>query len=75
LDHGLPDLLDWTSADRDPGIDPVVEAALTHYQFETLHPWWRSKVVVDEMQRRGSGSGFALLEKPRTDFDPRNSTR
>ena len=39
LDHGLRDLLDWTSADRDPGIDPVVEAALTHYQFETLHPF------------------------------------
>jgi hypothetical protein len=39
LDHGLRDLLDWTVAARDPGIDPVVEAALAHYQFETLHPF------------------------------------
>lgn len=36
----LQDLLDWLS-DKDIAkeIDPVVAAALAHYQFETLHPF------------------------------------
>jgi len=35
----LQDLLDWMSAPRPGSVDPVVAAALAHYQFETLHPF------------------------------------
>jgi Fic family protein len=40
LRANLQDLLDWMS-DREvmQEIDPVVAAALAHYQFETLHPF------------------------------------
>jgi Fic family protein len=39
LEAGLRDLLDWTWAGHGRQHDPVVAAALTHYQFETLHPF------------------------------------
>lgn len=35
----LQDLLDWMGAPRLDAIDPVVAAALAHYQFEALHPF------------------------------------
>jgi Fic family protein len=36
----LQDLLDWMSDERRPlEIDPVVAAAMAHYQFESLHPF------------------------------------
>lgn len=40
LQANLRDLLDWM-ANKEVGreIDPVVTAALAHYQFETLHPF------------------------------------
>jgi Fic family protein len=39
LRTAVDDLLDWV--ERAPGLDldPVVSAALAHYQFETLHPF------------------------------------
>lgn len=39
LQARVQDLLDWMSAGRLGAIDPVVVAALAHYQFETLHPF------------------------------------
>jgi len=40
LQANLRDLLDWlTNAEVRREIDPVVAAALAHYQFETLHPF------------------------------------
>ncbi|MCL2848567.1 MAG: Fic family protein [Micrococcales bacterium] len=39
LSARLRDLLDWMSASHTDQIDPVVAAALSHYQFETLHPF------------------------------------
>ncbi len=40
LRASLQDLLDWMSdEDIDDEVDPVVAAALAHYQFETLHPF------------------------------------
>jgi Fic family protein len=40
LKRGLQDLVDWMRADHQARIDPVVAAAMSHYQFETLHPFW-----------------------------------
>ncbi|HEY0187610.1 MAG TPA: Fic/DOC family N-terminal domain-containing protein [Cellulomonas sp.] len=35
----LQDLLDWMGSPQNDDMDPVVAAALAHYQFETLHPF------------------------------------
>jgi len=40
LQRGFQDLVDWMRADHRARIDPVVAAAMSHYQFETLHPFW-----------------------------------
>ena len=39
LTANLSDLLAWMSRDHSEDIDPVVSAAMAHYQFETLHPF------------------------------------
>lgn len=39
LEIGLQDLVTWLRRDHHGSIDPVVAAAMSHYQFETLHPF------------------------------------
>lgn len=39
LTAGLNDLVGWMRQDRRGRIDPVVAAAMSHYQLETLHPF------------------------------------
>jgi Fic family protein len=39
LTSGLNDLVRWIQTDHSQAIDPVVAAAMSHYQFETLHPF------------------------------------
>ncbi|WP_273653223.1 Fic family protein [Cellulomonas fimi] len=39
LEAAARDIFDWISTAVDGGVDPVVACALTHYQFETVHPF------------------------------------
>jgi len=37
LEHQVRDLVDWIARDHGDVLDPVVAAAIAHYQFEALH--------------------------------------
>jgi len=39
LEARLRDLIAWMQADHSDQIDPVVAAAMAHYEFEALHPF------------------------------------
>lgn len=39
LKTGVQDLVEWLMRDHSRVMDPVVAAAVAHYQFETLHPF------------------------------------
>jgi len=39
LKTGVSDLVSWMRMDHSDKIDPVVSAAMSHYQFEALHPF------------------------------------
>jgi len=39
LEARLRDLVDWMQSSRHDQIDPVVAAAMAHYEFEALHPF------------------------------------
>lgn len=39
LEAGVSSLVGWIRMNHDAEIDPIVAAAMTHYQFECLHPF------------------------------------
>lgn len=39
LEAGFSDLIEWVRQRDSAQVDPVVAAAMVHYQFETLHPF------------------------------------
>lgn len=39
LEVGVDSLVNWMNTDHSADIDPIVAVAMTHYQFETLHPF------------------------------------
>lgn len=39
LHAGVRSLVDWLGQDHTETIDPIIKAAMAHYQFETLHPF------------------------------------
>jgi len=39
LEQRMAELLDWMREDHSSQIDPIVAAGMSHYQFETLHPF------------------------------------
>lgn len=63
LRAGIDDWLTWVN-DPPAGISPVVQAAIAHYQFETLHPFSDGNgrigrlLIVLQLMRRG------VLEQP-----------
>lgn len=76
---GLHDLVTWLQADHSQAIDPVVAAAMSHYQFETLHPFHDGNgrlgrlLIVLHLLRMGALSEPTLTVSPwfearRTDY-------
>ncbi|KAF5293307.1 hypothetical protein FQR65_LT20094 [Abscondita terminalis] len=70
LEIRLRDLTDWMRADHSSRIDPVVAAAMAHYQFETLHPFHDGNgrvgryLVVLHLQMQGVLSEPTLTVSP-----------
>ena len=69
LDIALRLLLDWVNSREDPGMT-VLDAAMAHYQFETLHPFndgngriGRLLVILQLMQRK-------TIEEPLLSISP-----
>ncbi len=70
LERRVRDLSDWMRVDHSSRIDPVVAAAMAHYQFETLHPFHDGNgrvgryLIVLHLQSQG------LLEEPTLTVSP-----
>lgn len=79
LEARVGDLLDWIATDRRDTLDPVVGAAMAHYQFEALHPFHDGNgrlgrlLIVVQLQLSGALSEPTLtvspwFEKRRSDY-------
>lgn len=75
LNSALRDLIGWIQGDHSQHIDPVVAAAMSHYKFETLHPFpdgngrlGRLLIVLHLLQ-------MGVLSEPTLTVSPRFETR
>lgn len=70
LEAAVGALVEWGNADDRASRDPIAEAALAHYQFETLHPFTDGNgrigrmLVVRSLLARGSLSEPLLTISP-----------
>lgn len=70
LEAGLRSMADWINVDHSAQIDPVVAAALAHYQFEALHPFRDGNgrlgrfLIVAHLQKQGVLSEPTLTVSP-----------
>ena len=70
LEIQVRQLLDWLNTDHSDRIDPVIVAAMGHYQFETLHPFSDGNgrlgryLIVTTLHHAGAISDFTLTVSP-----------
>ena len=70
LEQGLRDLVGWMQDDHLGRIDPVVAAAMSHYQFETLHPFCDGNGRIGRLLIVLHLQGLGVLSEPTLTVSP-----
>lgn len=70
LEQGLRDLVGWMQDDHLGRIDPVVAAAMSHYQFETLHPFRDGNGRIGRLLIVLHLQGLGVLSEPTLTVSP-----
>lgn len=70
LEQGLRDLVGWMQDDHLGRIDPVVAAAMSHYQFETLHPFRDGNGRIGRLMIVLHLQGLGVLSEPTLTVSP-----
>lgn len=70
LEAGVGDLVEWMRKDHRALIDPVVAAAMSHYQLETLHPFRDGNGRLGRFLIVGHLQMMGVLEEPTLSVSP-----